>query len=173
MSKPHIYRPGDQVRVVVPRWIKRVGYPLRWDDLIDTPEIEALAQKMTGMDTPPRYFLQAVAKLEVERRKFGGNERSIIYYPLSDGSREALLAYPYYPKHGHVDRVVLVEGKRVAHTGTRFPERGGVYYTQDGPDDWHEPGGLENRKTHIILRTTYGEIEACDVRLVKKGDGHA
>ena len=170
--KPHIYRPGDQVQIVNPRWIKRVGYALRWDDLIDTPEIEKLAWEMTGMHSPPRYFLQAVAKLEVERRNFGGDERSIHYLPLRTNP-EGIFTYRSVPPHGYVGHVALVEGKRVAHTGTRFPETGGTYYTQDGPDDWYEPGGLENRKTHIILRTTFGEIEACDVKLVKKGDGHA
>lgn len=168
MSKPHIYRPGDHVQIVNPRWVKRVGYPLRWDDLIDTPEIEALAQKMTGMGKPPRYFLQAVAKLEVERRGFGGNERAILYRPVRTAAN--LLDFDTVPAHGWVGRVALVEGKRVAYTGTRIPQRSGRDY--DG-EYWEDPGGLENRKAHVILRTSYGDIEACDVKLVKKGDGNA
>lgn len=168
MSKPHVYRPGDQVQIVNPRWIKRVGYALRWDDLIDTPEVEKLAQEMTGMGKPPRYFMQAVAKLEVERRGFGGDERAILYLPVRTTAN--LLDYNTVPAHGWVGRVAIVEGKRIVHTGTRFPETAGTDY--DG-EYWNEPGGLENRKAHIILRTTFGEIEACDVKLIKKGGGRA
>lgn len=162
MSKPHVYRPGDQVEIVNPRWIKRVGYALRWDDLIDTPEIEELAQKMTGMNQPPRYFMQAVAKLEVERRRFGGNERTIHYLPMR--TNDNILDWDVVPAHGYVGRIAIVEGKRVTYTGTRVPPLAASRYD---PDDDGEPGYLDNRKTHIILRTTFGDIEACDVKLAK------
>lgn len=170
MSRPHVYRPGDQVQIVNPRWINRVGYALRWDDLIDTPEVEKLAQEMTGMDKPPRYFMQAVAKLEVERRGFGGNERAILYLPVCAPGEKSIGWRLDVPAHGWVGHVAIVEGKRIVHTGTRSPETAGTDY--DG-EYWNEPGGLENRKTHIILRTTFGEIEACDVKLIKKGGGRA
>lgn len=156
--KKHIYRPGDQVEIVNLRWIKRVGYALHWADLMEEVEADPRTADMikaigwTGRDMP-RYFMQAVAKLHVEMRGFGGNERSI----------------HYYPSHGYVGCVSLVEGKRVAYTGTRFPATWGKYQdTPNGPGEyWDEPGGLNDSKAHIILKTCYGEIEACDVKLVK------
>lgn len=167
MSKPHVYHPGDRVRIINPRFIKRVGYPLRWDDLIDTVEVEQRARTMLGAAghyaEAPRYFLQAVAKLLVEERGFGGNERQIIYHDPDSFEHHCLS-----PLESWIGHTTDVRSKRVAHTGTRIPERSGTSWTADGRDDWHEPGGLENRKTHILLTLSMGEeIEACDVELVR------
>lgn len=158
--KKHVYRPGDTVRIINPRFIKRVGYLLHWMDLIDTEEVEDLAVAMlmqTGRrvgKTVPRYFLQAVAKLLVEERGFGGNERQIIYADNVPADWGGCLA--------------TVTRKRVAYTGTRIPERSGTSYGYDGADDWYKPGGLDNRKTHILLTLDYiDEIEACNVELVR------
>lgn len=175
--KRHVYRPGDQVEIVNPRWIKRVGYAMHWQDLIDQVEqvpgyvqaVQALGLEPSGH--VPFYLRQAIAKVHVERNNFGGNERTIHYYPLDDGSTglAALIGSGTVPEHGYVGRVALVEGKRIANTGTRYPSSSGKDQdTPNGPGEyWYEPGGLHNRKSHLILRTTYGEIEACDVRLVK------
>lgn len=161
MSRP--YRKGDQVEIVNPRWIKRVGYALHWQDLMAEVESDQRTEDalkvlgFTGREIP-RYFLQAVAKLHVEQRRFGGNERSIHYWPIAKIG-ESILDFDTIPSHAYVGRVALVEAKRVAYTGTRYPGHG------HGED--YENGGLEDRKAHVILRTTYGEIEACDVKLVK------
>lgn len=170
----HVYRPGDMVEIVKPRWIKRVGYKLHWRDLLgDLQVIDSTHQmlKLIGWTGKvPDYFEQAVAKLYVERQGFGGNERSIHYYPLADGKNELqgsileLLLSDVYPSHGYVGRIVMVDRKRVAHTGIRVPPRCGVDHNNEY---WEDTGGLENRKTHIILKTVLGEIEACDVKLVK------
>ncbi len=169
----HIYRPGDQVEIVNPRWIKRVGYALHWQDFMeevknDPRTAEALkALGFTGRDAP-LYFMQAVAKLHVEQRRFGGNERAIRYMKMAEpGAGFSLDLLDTMPHHGYVGRVAIVEGKRVAYTGTRFPPSSGGSWTADGYEDWYEPGGLENRKAHVILKITYGEIEACDVKLIK------
>lgn len=174
--KRHIYRPGDQVEILRPRWIKRVGYPLHWKDLIDNlQELPGYTQAVQALGFDPQghvpfYLCQAIAKVHVERNNFGGNERTIHYCPLHDGGdRLNILLDPWLmPKHGYVGRVVEVYSKRMAYTGTRFPSRSGKDAdTPNGPGDyWEESGGLDNRKGHLILRTGYGEIEACDVRLV-------
>lgn len=39
--KPHIYRPGDKVRIVNPKFVRRVGYPLVWHEVSDSVELEA------------------------------------------------------------------------------------------------------------------------------------
>lgn len=166
----HVYRPGDQVEVLKPLWVKRVGYPLHWQDLIEqvaaAPETTAVLDALgwRGRDCP-FYFAQAVAKMRVEAAGFGGNERAILYCELDpppidnpDLWIDSLLLNNM-PHHGYVGRVVEVYGKRTAYTGTRYPACG-------SGEDW-EPGGLEDRQAHVILRTTYGEIEACNVKLVK------
>jgi hypothetical protein len=170
--KRHVYRIGDTVRIVNPRWIERVGYPLVWYNLLEEvqrdlkvgqawdvlngrpprgapPEVKGglfgVLQAREPTHGVPRYFLQAAAKALVEQRGFGGNERQIFYVqdlPENCGQRLKL----------------EVLGKRVVKTGTRFPASYHQYDDGDG-----EPGGLDNEKTHIILRTSYGEIEACNV----------
>ena len=153
-------RVGDRVRIKNPRWIKRVGYPLHWHDLRADVEADprvAEFLKTLGYTSQyiPTYFIQAVAKLHVEVRGFGGKERAIHYHPL-DGDDSI---FNDYPEHGYVGVVVIVTGKRVAYTGTRFGPSG------SGED--YESAGLEDRKAHVILRTHLGEIEACDVEVVQ------
>lgn len=158
-----IIREGDTVRIVNPRWIKRVGYPLHWREIDAEEKARAM---LKAADMPfrdiPRYFLQAVAKLEVERQGFGGNERSIHYCKFAEEGESlwAVISDDEVPHHGYVGREVVVTGKRVAYTGVRFP----AY----GCDEDYEPGGLDKRKAHVILKTIYGEIEACDVELIKE-----
>lgn len=167
--KKHIYRPGDQVQVLKPLWVKRVGYKLHWLDFVDEvysakTTSEALALLGYRGKRMPPYFLQAVAKLRVEAGNFGGNERVIVYHTLDEPTDNAfdIAVSTNTPHHGYVGHVVEVHGKRTAYTGVRYPASG-------SDEDW-EPGGLEDRQAHVILRTTYGEIEACNVKLVKACD---
>lgn len=57
-------------------------------------------------------------------------------------------------------QVQTVYGKRTVRTGKYYPP-----YTRAGWDyePEHEPGGLEDMKTHVLLQTGVGEIETCDV----------
>lgn len=187
--KPHIWRPGDKFRVLRPLWVKRVGYPLVWYELMPeveedlkvgqawdvlngvppraAPQIEPAAALffIDLSDSPtagvPRYFLQAAAKALVESRAFGGNERRIIY-------TEELARY-----RRDAGTIHVVRRKRVVKTGTRFARTGGVYCGSDGPEDWYEPAGLADMKTHILLTSGGGgggggEIEAANVELIDK-----
>jgi hypothetical protein len=147
MPKPHVYRVDDRIRIVTPKFVARVGYPLSWVDVKD--EIEANpnldeAMRLLGIVTSKwsaqRDFVCGAAKALVRQRGFGGNERAIHY--LADTS--------------HFEgREAIVFAKRCVRTGTYFPP--------SGHDDWYEPGGLDNAKTHVLLSTPYGEIEACNV----------
>ena len=167
--KTHIYRAGDQVEVLAPLWVKRVGYPLHWEDFVADVEAspattEALRVLGWTRARMPYYFMQAVAKMRVEKANFGGNGRVIVYHKLDEPNHSDAATFDQmlsfnYPHHGYVGRVVEVHGKRTAYTGTRYPAGG-------SGEDW-EPGGLADRQAHVILRTTFGEIEACNVRLVK------
>lgn len=164
--KKHIYRPGDQVEVLRPLWVKRVGYKLHWHDLVAEVEAAQTTSEILRLldwrrSFVPPYLLQALAKLKVEQQGFGGNERVIVYQTLDETSANTLdrLLSDNVPHHGYVGYVAEVYGKRTAYTGVRYPACG-------SGEDW-EPGGLEDRQAHVILRTSYGEIEACNVKLVK------
>lgn len=191
--KKQVIRVGDQVQVIKNLIVKRVGYPLVWHEIADDvakEERTALAWRILYGEGPvmwdeirpplegafslthghnrelPHWFVQAAAKVRVDSRAFGGQERSIHYWPQPEPG-EIWINGRCGPNL--LDQVLRVEGKRVAKTGTRFPAKGGVYYTQDGPDYWEESGGLENEKTHVLLMLSGGwEIEECNVMLVKR-----
>lgn len=165
MSKPHVYRPGDRVRVVNPRWIRRVGYPIVWTEIEqevrDMRRTQEAWATFIGMPltftctlTVSDEFARACAMHVVEERGFGGNTRSIYYEdPIDDqqlGLRDA-----YYGFARNRGQVLEVYSKRIVHTGIRVPAWG------DGDD--YVDGYLDERKTHVLLRTAAGEIEACDV----------
>lgn len=191
-TRKNVIRVGDTVEVVNCRIVKRVGYPLVWTEIVDDlrkdPRVLAafdflstkdgslrdLAQKLESADPGkffsqeprevPPYFAMAAAKVRVEAEGFGGKERSIHYKPLvkygelHDGNTHAA---------DITGRAYKVTAKKLAKTGTRVPPSGGTTWTQDGPDDWYEPGGLENCKTHVLLELTHQYwIEACNVKKV-------
>lgn len=180
-KKPRPYRVGDIVRVLRPRWIKRVGYPLVWTDLLEEVEKDPRSWQALAIlegqtpDTPepflakrtslPREFAMCVARMRVEERGFGGRERAIIYEPETPEDPDVLHFGPCfnleYLQH------CSVRGKRVAYTGTYF--RGGTTWTSDGPEDY--PSELVDAKAHVLLRLDSGwEIESCDVELVKESE---
>lgn len=185
--KREVIRVGDSVRVLRSRFIKRVGYPLVWHEIMDEVEKDEKVWKayclLKGIssesgeikvglfvfsekrDSMPRYFVQACAKLEVARRNFGGDERTIHYLPPPTDELNWWESCPNYD--GGVFTVIK---KRLAKTGKRFPSSGGV--CSDG-EYWDEPGGLDDCKTHVLLTLAVGyEIEQCDVELVRRANGH-
>lgn len=173
--KKNVIRIGDTVRVLRPKWVKRVGYPLVWTDLLEEVRSDprsAEALKVLEISTAEltnekiSHFVRAVALARVEQRGFGGNERSLHYMKMGgeDDSILDVIGLDCVPCHGHVGTEFEVLGKRIVKTGKRFAPWSG----RSGPDYEYdyEPGGLENCKTHILLRTYAGEIEACDVEKV-------
>ncbi len=160
--KKTVIRVGDKVRIINPKFVRRVGYPLVWYDVTDEQlDADERCQKIAeaaGWPEPselPRYLQIAVAKLYVEQRAFGGNERTIHY---TDDVRIPFLNWECGPAE--------VVGKRVVKTGVRFAARYGVS-SYDG-EPWEEPGGLDDCKTHILLDLGSGyEIEACNVELLR------
>jgi hypothetical protein len=176
-------RVGDTVRIVNSRFIRRVGYPLVWYDLLDEVENdvrtwrawkeltgERIPAKFGGLPLPesttlmecltaglPNQFLKAVAMLRVAERRFGGDERRIIYCEVPRPG-ESWSADRPGDCTGHE---MTVHERKHVKTGKRFSSGG------NHEDYW--PGGLDDMKVHTLLGTTYGWIEACDVELVRRG----
>lgn len=185
--KKQVIRVGDRVRIVNSLAVRRVGYPLVWYDIVEQvkkdPRTRLAYEILTGQckepekvlpglekfgllkvkegDLPP-YFVQACAKLRVEQERFGGNERTLHYYPWRLGSCS------FEDAPDLTGQVHTVDSKRVVKTGARVPETVGTSYSYDGPEEWYESGGLENMKTHVLLKLQGWEFEECNVELVKR-----
>lgn len=178
--KKQVIRVGDRVRIIKSLAVRRVGYPLVWYDLKEQVEADPRTRQAYDLlvgakdmepgsftfkeDSLPAYFVQACAKVQVERLGFGGNERTLHYYPWApEGQLWSSESAPDMTGQVHT-----VDGKRVVKTGTRVPARSGVSYSYDGAEDWYESGGLEDMKTHVLLRLQGWEFEECNVELVKR-----
>ncbi len=147
---------GDQVRIINPVFVDRVGYPLIWTMLEvefgSNPKVQE-AMFLLGLN-PNNYreykdFVTGVCMATVRHRHFGGKERTL---------------------HTHVQeeltgRLVYITSKRLVKTGIYNKESWG--YTYFGEDDY-QPAYLDPCKTHILLLTEYGEIESVNVKLVMK-----
>jgi len=167
MTKRHVYREGDRVRIIRSRFIKRVGYALHPNDLRD--EMEGEQRYKDALDLlgygdlkgrAYRKLLDAVCFAEVAKRGMGGKERTLHYYQT--GTPEIFTEFDgFMPDYTGYD--LTVSGKRCVQTGTYYAPSGGQHY--DG-EYWNDPGGLTNPKTHVLLNVGIGEIEACDVEPV-------
>lgn len=177
--KKHVYRVGDVVRIVEPRFVERVGYPLVWPMLM--PEFEAKLDQARDMmsaliigsipenagfafdkrrtseaNATDRDFLKGVCMAAVRIRGFGGSERSLHY--LTDPG-----------KFSHLRGAQReVAGRRIVKTGVRFASNS---WQSCQTDEWdYEPGGLSGMRTHTLLTVDHMEIEACDVELVRAAE---
>lgn len=186
--KQHVYKPGDRVRILRPRLIMRVGYPLHYKELrAEAAELLQVISQNNGMSqlgfrhssytrNPPKDLVEGLTKALVLDRGYGGPERSIHYYPIGRPVPEGDLwtmaiasdwteDYQLQPRMDPTGKIALVEAKYTRKTGTRVAGGSSTDW-ESGHQEW-ENGYLENEKTHVILRTTYGDIEACDVELVE------
>ena len=184
---PNIIRIGDQVKIIKPEFVERVGYPMsfnqacqevaeKYTDQINVfmsslfPETSSLnlARSLQSDWTKTRTFqkiVKALAYRYIGTNGFGGNERKIYTYLIDQ----------------EIWQYQEVMDKAVVKTGFYFPPGGGYDYW--GEYDW-EPGGLDKEKTHILLFIGYGFlkeeiiqmfsthkyhgwIEACNVEKIK------
>lgn len=149
--KKDIIREGDKVRVKIPKFVSRVGYPKSVDDYLTVlwekhgTDLDAIFKMVSGhtgrfktyLDKPPELSKQRLrverelAYLMGRREHFGGNERSIHWLDI--------------PEYAEVRTEVL--GVRSVYTGTAYPPCSSTSY---GGEYDYEPGGLANMKCHRI-----------------------
>lgn len=148
---PNCIRPGDIVKVIDPRFVTRVGYPLCADDLMVEAEktlvekgiVPPFSKSVWGQSPDRRRdewnVIRKYAVLLLRKKGWGGDDRSLFF-----------LEKPEYK-----DLEVVVDHKRIAKTGKRFAPH--VYRSSgwDGDDYDYEPGGLGDEKTHILLSVCY------------------
>lgn len=145
-------RVGDAVRVVVPRFVKRVGYPKSVDDYVEelrskySGALDALLREVLSHKgralalrswVPERVrtrMEQEVAYVMAKADGFGGKERTIHFEdrPEFEGKK------------------FWVQGMRSVFTGTYYPP----CYSPPSYDEMYgdyEPGGLSNPKCHRLV----------------------
>jgi len=183
---PNVIRIGDQVKVIKPEFVERVGYPLSFDDACtiiaekysdkinefmgsifpetsDLNKARSLTLKSYWCKSKSFHrIVKALAYTYIDQHRFGGNERKIYTYTLDEEIWQNQVVY----------------GKAVVKTGLYYGPSGGHYPYEDD----FEPGGLDKCKTHMLLNIGnafadckpmfsipkyYGWIEACNVEKVK------
>ncbi len=154
-----VIRRGDLVRVIMPRFFVRCGYPLSFEqavaevteqygdriiaflreldlteDLRKTPQLFGGIKEVDPKDNRTfKKVARALAFDYVRAKGFGGRERRIY--------RE------YRPRY--FNRLMRVDSVRFHATGEYYPPTGG-YDPYSGEYDC-DPGGLENQKQHKVL----------------------
>jgi len=160
MARKHVYRVGDMIRIIEPKFVERVGYPQVWTDLFTEyrqhPKLSE-AMELLGIVNPrgraQREFAEGAARAANRMAGFGGRERTIHHF-----------TYVSYDYRGEECAVLA---KRVVRTGVYYPPSGGQTWTDIGYEYDYENGGLDGAKSHVLLLTTYGEIEARNVEPVE------
>lgn len=167
--KKNIFRIGDYIEIINPKFVKRVGYPLYHKDLYESIEknkeildiLSVLQLKPEHEDVGifkteivvPRELVHAIAYIRVRQNRYGGNVRSIHYI-------DDFISIP-------TDKIYQITGKKVVKTGTRFASSGS--YDRNGEYDY-EPGGLEDCKTHILVQIMHEFktlwIETCNIKKI-------
>lgn len=161
MTRKHVYRENDRVRIKTPVFVLRVGYDFDLkaearrigeehydaihrllEEIAPTGsehDITSLGGKviqhqdrMNPYDFAFVNLTQKLAFIKGRRQGLGGKERR-----LHTEER------PEY-----AGAIMYVQGKRTTMTGTYYPPSGG--YTWDGDYDYG-PGGLQNAKGHLLL----------------------
>jgi len=149
-TKKNVIKIGDDVKIVNPLVVTRVGYPLSWYNVLlelDTPEnrqriIDMLNDFDVGTrnnkldvfngsicESQVREILQKVAYYTLQSRKFGGPERTL-----------------HTTNAPHLKDVVSrVTDKKVVKTGTRISGSGSCF------NEDYEPPFLSNVKSHTLL----------------------
>jgi hypothetical protein len=166
MTRKHVYREGDPVRIVNPIIVKRVGYAF---------DIHAEAQRigeqhLADINALFDKILPDLAPIELGRDHYSFDGLAlklafIVGRYRGLGGKERRLWTEEQPDV--LNHRWFVSGKRVAMTGTYYPPGG--RYTYDGDYDY-EPGGLEHAKGHLLLKLNRRdwlgdtiEVEACNV----------
>lgn len=155
---PSIIRVDDYIKIIIPEYVERVGYPLTTKIVLEkfTPEqkqkLYNCLHQTFGIPCSPtdteslmyfdyekecRGILSAIARRVMIAEQWGGKERCIYNQPVE------------YVK----DQVFRVNKKKVVKTGRYVPGYGGCDYW--GEYDY-EPAYLEDEKTHVL----YGVIPA-------------
>lgn len=175
---------GSKIGIINPLRVIRVGYPLSIDDAIAHVKLnmsDAIKSMLTQVGLY-KNIEDKVLKLKiyqewpptdkVGRKTYTNIVKALAYEYLHQtgfGGKERTIHVKDYPDYK--GKVLTVADKKVVKTGTYYPPGGDA-------EDWY-PGGLDNCKTHVLLKlwdwnfycesnNPYDEafwIESCNVKL--------
>lgn len=126
----HVPAPAPPQEEVAARLLETLGRPVAWEGLNSTPSEEPTHDSLWGVALKLAYKIGAYQRL-------GGRNRQLWTEEWPD------LA----------GRIMTVKAKHMAYTGTYYPPSRGYTY-----DDYYEPGGLTQRKSHLLLDLTDPDV---------------
>lgn len=146
--KKIVFRKDDLVKIINPVIVERVGYPLTLQKVKDEHFSDEEHQKINEflrffrcvndqiIESKPsktrKAIIHALAQAKISQLGWGGRERSLYLQTV-----ETLK-----------DQLVYLVNKKVVQTGTHYSGWSSVDYW----GEWDgEPGGLSDRKTHVLL----------------------
>lgn len=167
-EKKTVYRPGDKVRIVKPNFFVRCGYER---DL--SSEIDVVLEKF-GEDIGK---LMSAAGVDAERRTCRHRDTQIgrVRYRVAAELAHARLrdtGFGSRTRRIYTESLVENAGREATVWGKKIVKTG-RYYSPSGWADDYEPGGLDDERTHIILRVQIGLtsvfkwIEAANVEAIE------
>lgn len=157
VARPEVIRKGDVVRVVIPTFVRRVGYPKEVRDYLTQEVMERAVDFCDGfrrrgwggasVDRPTMLSGEYnPSHLSKQARRVAMEAAYLLARADRFGGRERRLHLVEVPRHR--DATFAVLSTRVAKTGLYFPPSGGVSW--EGESDW-DSGGLMDEKTHVLL----------------------
>lgn len=171
MKTDKVIRIGDAIKILdASKFIHRVGYPLIWtdfyDELMDDEKLKEIGDSIGCTHGSARSaFIKAAAMGKVQKEKFGGNERKIIYDedapdPFDCFSLSWVISQ-------YENQTFEVTDKKIAKTGIRVAP---CSWTDSYSGEYnYESGGLGDEKTHILLQIeNHKWIESIHVEKVMK-----
>lgn len=137
-----VFRVDDKVRVIIPKFVKRVGYPKSVADYLSVVDA-----KGGSLDALFASFGMLPFKRESEIKRTRDKIRKELAYMLAkaDGFGGRVRSIHLEEDLSFANAEARIVGVRTVTTGTYFPPSnvgGGGY---DYYDEW-EPGGLDNEK---------------------------
>lgn len=185
MKRPIAIKEGDVIRVTRPIFVTRVGYPKTVKDYLTqevmraaeefvrkfNPKVHIARSRIFGVDDittqdmnrSTALIAREIAYVLAKKDGFGGRQRKLFTVKVPEAKGQEF----------------YVDGVRTAKTGTYFPPCPTTDW-ESGYKEW-EPGGLEDLKTHRLLRIStpfattelrpfgeYLEIERKNVEFVKR-----
>lgn len=153
MAKKKVYHVGDEVRVIVPQFVERVGYPLTkkivkqtlitkedekaiYDLLNRYYSASAVSPIMIDVTPDKNYeaILEVIAGVVMRKNSWGGKNRSLHLVEKAE----------------LINRTARVLSKKVVQTGEYVAGKSYSDYWTGEVD--YEPAYLSNRKDYVLLK---------------------
>jgi len=138
---PNCIRYNDNIKVINPTFVTRAGYPKIADDFMREAETTLIAKGLLRHQVgdnrrrDEQDFIRKFARLLLARAGWGGRERTLHTYQAPE----------------FLGKELRVVGKKVVKTGKHVGPHTSQSSGWNGVDYDYDPGGLNDKKTHVLL----------------------